>query len=115
VLNRAALIVRYKQPFVDWINAVDPVPDSHTLTLAEVNEEHNVYLVELEDLHELAAWLEANHRNLFEVELAGWYTNEDLWPKDRSLDALREWCSFELHSVVFDTGTSPIEDDATDE
>jgi hypothetical protein len=24
MLNRAALILRYKQPFVDWINAVDP-------------------------------------------------------------------------------------------
>ena len=40
MLNRAALILRYKQPFVDWINAADPSPTSHTLTLAEVNQEH---------------------------------------------------------------------------
>ena len=49
MLNRAALILRYKQPFVDWINAADPASTSHTLTLAEVNEEHTVYLVEVED------------------------------------------------------------------
>jgi hypothetical protein len=47
MLNRAALILRYKQPFVDWINAADPSPTSRTLTLAEVNQEHTVYLVEV--------------------------------------------------------------------
>ncbi|HEY3022675.1 MAG TPA: hypothetical protein VGK11_03455 [Actinomycetota bacterium] len=47
MLNRAALILRYKQPFVNWINAADPSPTSHTLTLAEVNQEHTVYLVEV--------------------------------------------------------------------
>ena len=26
MLNRAAVILRYKQPFVDWINAADPSP-----------------------------------------------------------------------------------------
>ena len=53
MLNRAALILRYKQPFVDWINAADPSPISRTLTLAEVNQEDTVYLVEVEDDDEL--------------------------------------------------------------
>ena len=48
MLNRAALILRYKQPFVDWINAADPSATSHALTLEEVNQEHTVYLVEVE-------------------------------------------------------------------
>ena len=55
--NGAALIVRYKQPFVDWINAADPSPTSHTLTLAEVNQEHTVYLVGFEDEDEPCRWL----------------------------------------------------------
>ncbi len=38
MLKRAALILRYKQAFGDWINAADPSPTSHTLTLAEVNK-----------------------------------------------------------------------------
>jgi hypothetical protein len=58
MLNRAALILRYKQPFVDWINAADPSASSHTLSLAEANQEHTVYLVEVEDEQELAGgWL----------------------------------------------------------
>jgi hypothetical protein len=33
------------------------------------------------------------------------------WPRDRSLPKLREWCLLELHTVVVDTGASPLEDD----
>lgn len=90
MLNRAALILRYKQPFVDWINGADPSPASHPLTLAEVNQEHTVYLVEVEHEEELAEWLARHHEELFEHELKGWYTDPALWPRDRSLKMLRE-------------------------
>jgi hypothetical protein len=66
MLNRAALILRYNQPFVDWINAADPSPTSHDLTLAEVNQEHTVYLVEVEDEDEDAEWLVSHHEAIFE-------------------------------------------------
>jgi len=111
MLNRAALILRYKQPFVDWINAADPSPTSHTFTLAEANQEHTVHLVEVEDENELARWLSRHHEELFEEELKGWYTDPALWPRDRSLKVLQRWCSFELHTVVVDSGESPLEDD----
>src|ERR671918_1852432 len=99
MLNRAALILRYKKPFVDWINAADPSPTSHAFTLAEVNQEDTVYLVEVDDEDELRRWLARHHEELFEEELKGWYTDPALWPRDRSLKMLEEWCSFE-HTVV---------------
>ncbi len=115
MLNRAALILRYKQPLVDWINAADPSPTPRALTLAEVNEEHTVYLVEVEDHNGLATWLAHHHTELFEDELNGWYTDPMLWPRDRSLKTLQEWCSIELHTVVVDTGKSPLEDDEVED
>jgi hypothetical protein len=51
-----------------------------------------------------------HHKELFEEELKGWYTDPALWPPVRSLEVLQEWCSFELHTVVVDTGESPLED-----
>jgi hypothetical protein len=39
------------------------------------------------------------------------YTDPALWPRDRSLEKLREWSSFGLHTAVVDTGESPLEDD----
>ncbi len=111
MLNRTALILRYKQAFVDWINAVDPSPSSHVLTLSEANDEHTVYLVEAEDHDELSLWLSRHHKDLFEEELSGWYTDPSLWPVDRSLKVLEEWCSLEVHTVVVDTGQSALEDE----
>jgi hypothetical protein len=47
----------------------------------------------------------------FEQELNGWYTDPALWPRDWSLEMLKQWCSVELHTVVVNTGESPLEDD----
>ena len=69
------------------------------------------YLLEVEDEEELDEWLALNGDTLFEEILNDWYTDPDLWPQDRSLAVFRTWCSFELHSVVSDTGSSPLEDD----
>lgn len=113
MLNRVALLLRYKQPFIDWINGVDPDPTSHILTLAEINDgERTVYLIEeVEDETDLERWMSMNFELLFESELHGWYTDPALWPKVRSLGMIREWCSFELHTVIFDTGGTMLEDD----
>ena len=112
MINRAVLILRYKQPFVDWINAADPVPTSkHTVKLSDVNEDSTAYLVDVEDEDELAAWLQGKGELLFEEELNGWYTEPALWPKDRSLAQFKRWCRFELHTVVVDTGATPLVDD----
>ena len=83
----------------------------HTISPAEVNEEHTVYLVPVEDEAGLARWLARNHRRLFEAELEGWYTDPALWPRDRSLKMLKRWCSLELHTLVVDAGGPPLEDD----
>ncbi|MHB8612319.1 MAG: hypothetical protein ACYDAL_07805 [Candidatus Dormibacteraceae bacterium] len=109
MLNRAALILRYRQPFVDWINATDPSPSSHLVTLAEVSLERTIYLIEVEDEDALASWLRRHHLEIFEEELSRWYTDPKLWPRDRSVKVLKEWCTLELHTVVLDFGDSPIE------
>jgi hypothetical protein len=75
MINRAVRILRYKQPFVDWINAADPNP-GHQATLN-----------------------------------SSWYTDPELWPRNRSAALFKKWCMFELHTLVQDTGCPPIVDD----
>lgn len=48
MLNRSALILRYKEPAVRWINEADPNPDGLEITLEDVNEERTVYLIDAE-------------------------------------------------------------------
>jgi hypothetical protein len=110
MLNRSAYIVRLKQPFIEWINEADPMP-THGVSLKGANDDATVYLVEVEEKEEFQQWLALNHEIVFEELLSEWYTDPNLWPRDRSLKKLKEWCDFEFHSLVLDTGGSPLKDD----
>lgn len=116
MINRAALLLRYKEPAVRWINAADPSPSDHAVTLAEVNEERTVYLIEDiagEDPEIWDDWLQGNYENLFENELDGWYTDPALWPQNRSLALFLEWFEPERHTVVIDMCADELFDDGT--
>lgn len=107
------LIIRCNQQFVDWINIADR-SSGKKLTSAECNDDLTVYLIEAEDQQEIEKWLKSNYKIIFEEELNSWYTDPGLWPQDRSLKTFKEWCSFEIHSVISDLGRSPLFDDEID-
>lgn len=109
MLNRAALIVRYKQPFVDWINSVESDPRQR-LKLTDANDNNSVYLIEVDDEEDLPGWLQVNGVALLEAELGGWFAEPEVWPENRSLALFNKWCAVELHTLVFDTGTDPLQE-----
>ena len=45
MINRAAIILKYKPKAVKWINAADPYVANPKITLEEVNHERTVYLI----------------------------------------------------------------------
>jgi hypothetical protein len=98
MLNRAVLIVRPKQPFLEWAAGVD---DSG-MTPDAAGEQTAYLIPEFEDDEEAEAILEMVHAEVFESELWGWHTVESAWPENRDLETFREWFTIELHSVVVD-------------
>ena len=115
MINRAAIILRYKAPAIQWINDADPYEDDPGITAESVNRERTVYLISDEDAESddsVADWNERNDANLFEMELEGWYNDPSLWPKDRSLGVFREWFDLECHTVLIDTVVGDIFDEA---
>ena len=116
MVNRNALILRYKDPAVRWINEADPSPDGQDITLTDVNEERTVYLIDDrigDDPRSFERWLRKNYEEIFEMELDGWYTDPKLWPQDRSLALFRAWFDVELHTVLVDLGAGEMYDDET--
>ena len=98
MINRGVLIVRPKQPFLDWAAGLD---DSGVLP--NVTGEQTVYLIpEFEMPDEAQSILKKVYLEVFENELWGWHTDESAWPKKRDLKTFREWFAIELHSVVED-------------
>ena len=107
MINRGSVIVRPKQPYLDWAAQLDDsgiVPDRE--------DERTIYLIpEYDDDVEAMGVLGKCFDIIFEEELGGWHTNESAWPKNRNFAMFRKWFSFEFHSVVEDLCGYEIVDD----
>jgi len=107
MVNRSAVAVRPKQPFLDWVNSVESdssvTPDDLQKTL---------YLVpDYEDPEDAEKVLKRVYEDIFCRELQGWYTLESLWPRDRSLRVFKQWFEIEHFDLIEDVCRGPIEND----
>ncbi len=106
ILNRAAIVVFPAPELVHWINRVDPIGEP--VSLQEAEREPSIYLIaEYVDNQEFSEILQNEFDSIFENELRGWYTDESLWPQDRTLDLFRSWFRIEPTSLVHDVATGP--------
>ena len=113
MVNRAAIILRYREPFVRWINESDPYNDSPNISMEDANREKTIYLISDDAGDDYERWIDLNYEVLFEDELEGWYTDESLWPQERTKELFDEWFAVECHTVIHDTVGGDIIDDET--
>ena len=111
MINRAAVILKYKAPFIQWVNEADPYKDNPGTTLESENKDCTVYLILEDDAEKLEEWISFNFEQLFESEIEDWYNDESLWPKNRTRKLFDEWFDVECHSVLIDTVDGKIIDD----
>lgn len=111
MLNRSCLLVRAKQPFLDWLHSL-PDDDGSYLTLEEINEDAQVYLLpDAELVDDAQSLIRAFSPIVFELELEGWWTEESDWPQDRSYEIFSQWFEVSLRSLVHDLVDEPLIDD----
>ena len=94
MVNRAAIILRYKEPAIRWINEADPYDRDFDITSESANEERTIYLISDDDgdtPQTVERWIKGNYPTVFEEELEGWYTEPALWPENRTLKMFKEW------------------------
>lgn len=107
MLNRGAVVVRPKRPYLEWAAGLDDsglVPDA--------DGERTVYLIPgFESDEDGWAILAEAYESIFENELWGWHTDEVAWPQERSLEMFKAWFYVELHSLVEDLCAYEITDD----
>ena len=107
-INRAAVVIRPKQPFVDWLNSI---PDEDIdFTLEQVSEDNITFLIpEYDDPRDSRAYIKKIYSDIFEFELFGWITTEELWPQKRTWKMFQEWFDIEINYEVFDLVDGKIE------
>ena len=97
-INRSLIILKPKQPFLDWARTLDD--KDKNFTLEELREDSRAFLLpEVWDYDEHQKLLKSCYDILFEEELEGWWTDETAWPKERDLK--RSWTGSRLSFIVW--------------
>jgi hypothetical protein len=105
-INRCALIVNYKQSYLDYLKGVD---ETLEVDLNSEMLEPNVYLIpDFETKVEGFEWLSKNYQEIFTEELALWYADEALWPENLSFDLFNKFFKFEILVMIYDTQKKSI-------
>jgi hypothetical protein len=106
-IDRSLMVVRPKQPFLDWVLSVD---SDESITLESVREDPSAYLIpEIcydSDQQEILEWC---YMTVFEGELNSWFTDPQTWPQKRDLKVFLDWFDIDFHSGVFDLCDAAIQ------
>jgi len=107
LLNRSAVVVKPRQPFLDWLHGADPT--SHHPTLRDLAREPTIYLLpEWDTEAELEKALREVREEIFCEQLAGWFNDTATWPKDRGFEAFCRWFEYQHHSMLIDLCDEPL-------
>ena len=107
-INRWILIIKPKEPFLNWLKSI-PGHDPE-LTLTELREDPTTILIpELEDDDEVDEFINKNYKIIFESELLSSDKNKAYWPKNLTIEVLREWFEISSSSIVLDFLDQDIE------
>jgi hypothetical protein len=107
-VNRSVLVVRPRQPYLDWVHALDE--GGKKFTLQDLRQECTSYLVSQwaheDEKDEILADV---YEEVFEHELWAWMRDPAVWPRKRDLATFKAWFELELCSVTMDVVGGLIE------
>ena len=107
-LNRSAIAVQPKQPFVDWLNNAED--DENPLTLERVND-WSLYLVdEMFEIDDIEKWLKKNFEQIFLKELFAWHLLIENYPQKITYKMFLDWFNYKIYLGAIDLGEEPIEE-----
>ena len=106
LIDRALVVVKPGQPFLEWINDVESKLDGGEktkFTLVDIQTDPHSYLVpEQDEPKDIKEWLAANSMRLMEHEFSSWCEDSSLWPSLRDAKMLDQWFYVEVFTMVFD-------------
>lgn len=107
-INRAIVIVKMKEPYIDWIRKL-PDPDFE-ITLDQINAEPTCYLIPAVETNAgLLNYLKKRSVEIFKEQMSSWWIDESDWEQDVTWKNFKRWFDFEFCSLAFDLGKNDIE------
>lgn len=98
-VDRFAIIIKPRQPFLDWCSKLFPEEEDFNAT--------NTYLIS-DDINDIDSWLKKEYEKIFVAELEAWTHIEKEWPQKRNYKMFEEWFSIDQSTLVYDLEKSPV-------
>jgi hypothetical protein len=103
VVERSIVVIKPKQPFLDWINNNLAISNETLLDLSNIRIDCNSYLIpEINEIEDGVAYVDEVYEALFQLELASWSEDQSLWPQELSLKMFWEWFDIEISPTLID-------------
>ncbi len=110
-VNRCVLVIRPRQPYLDWVHSLDD--EGKQVTLDDLRRDCTALLIPLvdDDDHqdEILATI---FREVFEHELRAWMSDPAAWPRISDLAMFKDWFELEFCSMTMDVVGDDIETEA---
>ncbi len=111
VVERSIVVLKPKEPFLEWINSNIAISDETQLDLASIRIDCNSYLIpEVNEIEDGVSYVDEIYESLFQLELASWTEDQSIWPQELSLKMFWEWFDVEISPTLIDL----TEDEPTD-
>jgi hypothetical protein len=113
---RTPLLVKRKQPFVDWLRSLEDGDEFEDALAAQATAETDVFLLHVPDREPKLEELIAEYwQDVFEEQLWAWMTDELTWPQDRTREMFDVWFDVQLGADVVDLlPDEPLTEDEVD-
>jgi hypothetical protein len=96
-IDRSAITITHKKPFIDWTNILFPTLKMHENMLGE----SKTYLAK-SNYDDAEKFIKKNWKEIFENELESICIDEKEWPENRTFKLFNEWFSYEIADWVYD-------------
>ena len=107
-VNRSVLVVRPRQPYLDWVHSLDD--EGKQVSLDDLRRDCTALLVQpVEGDDHQEEILATIFEDVFEHELWSWMRDPAVWPRRRDLATFKAWFDVEFHSTTMDVVGGPIE------
>lgn len=116
-INRSVVIIRPKQPFLDWLSSEDNESGRNPFSTIRTDKS-NAFLIpehHITDSTEAQLYIEKCWEEVFEQFLFEWIVEDSLWPQNRTLQMFREWFEMIYAPIIWDVVDEPLEIEELDE
>lgn len=96
-INRTALTIDPKQPYIDWANSFD---DNGPIIDADKKLAVSILISDKYDEYNYEKILKKNYSDIFEEELDAWMSDPNDWPKNRSYKIFKEWFDVLISQLI---------------